>query len=104
MEYITIQGGVKLKGEIIVSGSKNSALPILASSLLTDKILSLTNVPKLVDVESMTKLIKSLGVNVETNQNRLILKTTQIKSRKADYNLVRQMRASFLVLGPLLAR
>lgn len=104
MEYITIQGGVKLKGEIIVSGSKNSALPILASSLLTDKTLSLANVPKLVDVESMTKLIKSLGVNVETNQNRLILKTTQIKSRKADYNLVRQMRASFLVLGPLLAR
>jgi UDP-N-acetylglucosamine 1-carboxyvinyltransferase len=104
MEYITIQGGAKLKGEVIVSGSKNSALPILASSLLTDKKLSLTNVPKLVDVLSMTKLIKSLGVNIETNQKGLILKTTQIKSRKADYNLVRQMRASFLVLGPLLAR
>ena len=104
MEHITIQGGVKLKGEVIVSGSKNSALPILASSLLTDKKLSLTNVPKLVDVVSMTKLIKSLGVNIETNQKGLILKTTQIKSRKADYNLVRQMRASFLVLGPLLAR
>ena len=104
MEYITIQGGVKLKGDVIVSGSKNSALPILASSLLTDKKLSLTNVPKLVDVVSMTKLIKSLGVNIETNQEGLILKTTQIKSRKADYNLVRQMRASFLVLGPLLAR
>ena len=104
MEYIAIQGGVKLKGDVIVSGSKNSALPILAGSLLTDKKLSLTNVPKLVDVVSMTKLIKSLGVNIETNQKRLILKTTQIKSRKADYNLVRQMRASFLVLGPLLAR
>ena len=104
MEYITIQGGVKLKGEVIVSGSKNSALPILASSLLTDKKLSLTNVPKLVDVLSMIKLIKSLGVNIETNQKGLILKTTQIKSRKANYNLVRQMRASFLVLGPLLAR
>ena len=104
MEYITIKGGVRLKGDVIISGSKNSALPILASSLLTDKKLSLTNVPKLVDVVSMTKLIKSLGVNIETNQKRLILKTTQIKSRKADYNLVRQMRASFLVLGPLLAR
>ena len=63
MEYITIQGGVKLKGSVEVSGSKNSALPILASSLLTDKKLSLTNIPKLVDVESMTKLIISLGVS-----------------------------------------
>ena len=104
MEYITIKGGVKLKGSVEVSGSKNSALPILASALLTNKKLSLTNIPKLVDVESMTKLIKSLGVSVETYQKRLILKTTKIKSRKADYNLVRQMRASFLVLGPLLAR
>ena len=74
MEYIAIQGGVKLKGDVIVSGSKNSALPILAGSLLTDKKLSLTNVPKLVDVVSMTKLIKSLGVNIETNQKRLIFK------------------------------
>ena len=73
MEYITIQGGVKLKGDVKVSGSKNSALPILASSLLTDKNLSLTNVPKLVDVESMNKLIKSLGVNIQTNKKRLIL-------------------------------
>ena len=104
MEFITIQGGVKLKGKVEVSGSKNSALPILASSLLTDKKLSLTNVPKLVDVESMTKLIKSLGVSIETGHKNLILKTTKIKSRKADYDLVRQMRASFLVLGPLLAR
>ena len=104
MEFITIQGGVKLKGDVEVSGSKNSALPILASSLLTDKKLSLTNVPKLVDVESMTKLIKSLGVSIENGNKTVILETKKIKSRKADYNLVRQMRASFLVLGPLLAR
>ena len=104
MEYITIKGGVKLKGSVEVSGSKNSALPILASSLLTDKKLILTNIPKLVDVKSMTKLIKSLGVSVETRQKSLTLKTAKIKSRKADYNLVRHMRASFLVLGPLLAR
>ena len=104
MEFITIKGGVSLKGEVLVSGSKNSALPILASALLTNKKLRLTNVPKLVDVKSMTKLIESLGVSIKSEENNLILTTTKITSCKADYNLVRQMRASFLVLGPLLAR
>ena len=104
MEFIAIKGGIKLNGEIIVSGSKNSALPILASSLLTDQQVRLTNLPELVDVNSMYKLIQSLGVDIRVESKEFFLRTSNILSCKADYNLVRQMRASFLVLGPLLSR
>ena len=104
MEFITIKGGLKLTGEIQISGSKNSVLPILACSLLTDKEIRLSNIPRLVDVKSMATLIKSLGVNLKVKNKNFILNTNKITSTKAHYNLVRQMRASFLVLGPLLAR
>ncbi len=104
MEFITIKGGLKLTGEIQISGSKNSVLPILACSLLTDKEIRLSNIPRLVDVKSMSTLIKSLGVKLKVKNKNFILNTNKITSTKAHYNLVRQMRASFLVLGPLLAR
>ena len=104
MEYIEINGGRELSGDIEISGSKNSALPILASSLLSDKTISLSNVPNLLDIKSMIKLIQSLGVEVKKNKNHYILVTKSISSHEANYNLVRKMRASFLTLGPLLAR
>ncbi|MAJ24431.1 MAG: UDP-N-acetylglucosamine 1-carboxyvinyltransferase [Rickettsiales bacterium] len=104
MEYIDIFGGNELSGEIEISGSKNSVLPILASTILSDKGLTLSNVPKLVDVKSMINLIASLGVKVEKKKEKILFHTKKIISHEANYNLVRKMRASFLVLGPLLAR
>ena len=104
MEYIEIDGGRELSGEIVLSGSKNSALPILACSLLSDKPINLSNVPDLLDIKSMLNLIKSLGVNIKKKNNNYILETKNILSHEANYNLVRKMRASFLTLGPLLAR
>ena len=70
MEYIEIEGGRELSGEIVLSGSKNSALPILACSLLSDKPINLSNVPDLLDVKSMVNLIKSLGVKIEKKNNQ----------------------------------
>ena len=104
MTFITITGGYKLNGYVEISGAKNSALPILASSLLTDKSLNLYNIPKLVDVHSMIKLITSLGVEIISYNESLKIRTKNVLSIKANYDLVRKMRASFLVLGPLLAR
>ncbi len=104
MEYIEIDGGKELYGEISVSGSKNSALPILACSLLSDKPISLSNVPNLLDIKSMINLIESLGTKAEKKNHKFFLNTKNIKSHEANYNLVRKMRASFLTLGPLLAR
>ena len=104
MEYIEIVGGKELSGEIELSGSKNSALPILACSLLSDKPMNLSNVPSLLDVKSMINLIKSLGVSVEKKNHNYVVTTTNISSHEANYELVRKMRASFLTLGPLLAR
>ena len=104
MEYIEIEGGRELSGEIILSGSKNSALPILACSLLSDKPINLSNVPDLLDIKSMINLIESLGSKIEKKNNNYISTTKNILSHEANYNLVRKMRASFLTLGPLLAR
>ena len=104
MEYIEIDGGRELSGEIIISGSKNSALPILACSLLSDKPINLSNVPDLLDIKPMINLIESLGATIEKKNNNYIFTTKNILSHVANYNLVRKMRASFLTLGPLLAR
>ena len=104
MQYIEINGGIELSGEIELSGSKNSALPILVSSLLSDKCMTLSNVPSLEDVKSMLSLIESLGVKVKKKDQDYILVTNKILSHEANYNLVRKMRASFLALGPLLTR
>ncbi len=104
MEYIEISGGRELSGEVVLSGSKNSALPILACSLLTDKNIALSNIPDLLDIKSMIELIESLGVKAKKKNHNYILTTKKITSHEANYNLVRKMRASFLTLGPLLAR
>ncbi len=104
MDQIQIKGGKPLQGEISISGSKNSALPILACTLLTDDQMCLSNVPKLSDVTSMLSLLKSLNSEYSFSENEIKIISKKPKNIFADYNLVRKMRASFLVLGPLLAR
>ena len=104
MDQIEIIGGNPVSGEIKISGSKNASLPILACSLLTIEPLKLYNVPDLSDVNSMIKLLESLNVESEFNNNVIDLSPKKPKENYASYDLVRKMRASFLVMGPLLAR
>ena len=104
MDKISILGGKTLEGIITISGSKNATLPILASSLLTSEKSNLSNVPNLLDVITMKELLSSLGININANQKSLFLEPGNRISTHADYELVRKMRASVLVLGPLLAR
>ena len=104
MDKISILGGKTLEGIITISGSKNATLPILASSLLTNEKSNLSNVPNLLDVITMKELLSSLGIKINANQKSLFLEPGNNISTHADYELVRKMRASVLVLGPLLAR
>ncbi len=101
---LVIEGPVKLQGQIIISGSKNAILPILAATLLTEDCCVLSNVPKLRDVETMVKLLRNLGVQVEEDYPVLIIKKGRKKKYFAPYNIVKTMRGSFCVLGPLLAK
>lgn len=108
MDKIKIQGGIPLQGEITISGAKNAALPLMAASLLTDKPLELMNVPALSDIASMAELLSQLGVVIEveenSNQRTMRLAASDLQSTTAPYDVVRKMRASVLVLGPLVAR
>jgi UDP-N-acetylglucosamine 1-carboxyvinyltransferase len=104
LDKLLIQGQKRLNGEVTISGAKNAALPILTASILTDGKLTLTNVPRLNDILTTQKLLKVLGVEVESHQDEFILSAHSIKSFDAPYDLVKTMRASILVLGPLLAR
>ncbi|MEJ2174830.1 MAG: UDP-N-acetylglucosamine 1-carboxyvinyltransferase, partial [bacterium] len=105
MEKLLIRGGVPLEGEIAVSGAKNAALPIMCAALLTRESLRLEHVPKLMDVRTMTQLLERMGVAVRTpGPGALELTAQAIADPRAPYELVRTMRASVLVLGPLLAR
>ena len=104
MDKLRISGGRPLEGEIAVSGAKNAALPIMCAALLTDKPLSLSNVPRLMDIATMAKLLGQMGVDVEREGDRATLRAREIRDPVAPYELVKTMRASVLVLGPLLAR
>ena len=104
MDKLRITGGRPLEGEIRVSGAKNAALPIMCAALLTSKPLVLTNVPALRDVSTMTRLLSEMGVQAERSAGRLVLHAASVKEPTASYDLVKTMRASVLVLGPLLAR
>ena len=107
MDRLLITGGVPLRGSIEISGAKNAALPLMAACLLTDQPLELENVPDLVDVASMWRLMQVLGVearHIAGAPGRLALHCPQVMNTTAPYDLVRKMRASVLVLGPLLAR
>tara|TARA_Y100001960_G_scaffold30481_1_gene26529 strand:- start:169 stop:1422 length:1254 start_codon:yes stop_codon:yes gene_type:complete len=104
MDKLIIQGESDLFGSIDIPGSKNASLPILVASLLSEKNLNLTNIPNLQDVKSMILLLRSFGVKINENNSKLTLNAKNLKNNIADYDLVRKMRASILVLGPLLAR
>src|ERR1700722_9273175 len=106
MDRIRIRGGRPLSGEIIIGGAKNAGLPLMAAGLLTDERLLLTNVPLLADIHTMAQLIAQHGVAVEraTNDGRALSIGGAITNTEAPYDIVRKMRASFLVLGPLVAR
>jgi UDP-N-acetylglucosamine 1-carboxyvinyltransferase len=106
MDRIRIRGGRPLSGEIQVGGAKNAALPLMVAGMLTDERLILSNVPQLADIQTMTVLLRQHGVAVEqlTNDGRTLSLGGPITNTEAPYDIVRKMRASFLVLGPLLAR
>ena len=104
MEKLEVFGVAKLRGQIRISGSKNASLPILAATLLSDKKISLTNLPKVKDIKTMISLLKSLGSIVEVNKKRIIIKNNKQDKTFAAYSLVKTMRAGILVLGPLLAK
>lgn len=105
MDYLKITGGSCLGGEVKISGAKNSALPILASALLCENPLKITNLPDVADVKTLAKLLEHLGSTIEwTSPNELLIQSDRIIHTKAVYDIVRKMRASILVLGPLLAR
>ncbi|MEP6608301.1 MAG: UDP-N-acetylglucosamine 1-carboxyvinyltransferase [Burkholderiaceae bacterium] len=104
MDKLKIRGGGRLAGEITVSGAKNAALPILAASLLTADELLVENVPQLQDVTTIIKLLRQTGVSVEQAGTTVRLKGDAISNTEAPYELVKTMRASILVLGPLVAR
>ena len=104
MDQLKIVGGKRLEGEITISGAKNAALPILCAGLLTAGDLELSNVPRLHDVKTMLKLLAKTGLKVNQDDERLSLNGSAIDTLEAPYELVKTMRASILVLGPLLAR
>ena len=106
MDKIAVTGGTALHGTIPVSGSKNACLPLMTAALLTDQTLTLTNVPSLADIETLSNLLRSLGATVEHDRegHRLDLRVARLSSPLAHYDIVRKMRASILVLGPMLAR
>ena len=105
MDKLRITGGFPLSGEARISGAKNAALPIMCAALLTAKPLSLANVPRLMDVRTMTRLLEQMGVKaLDRGRGGLELHAGEIGSPVAPYELVKTMRASVLVLGPLLAR
>lgn len=105
MDKLRIAGGRPLEGEVRVSGAKNAALPIMCAALLSEKTLSLTNVPDLRDVSTTAKLLRQIGAEVEQRADgRMEIRAARIRRPAAPYDLVKTMRASVLVLGPLLAR
>ena len=104
MQKLEVFGSNKLKGKIIISGSKNASLPILAATLLTNKKVYLKNLPKVKDIETMIKLLQSLGSKTKFENKRLVIDNLKQNKKFASYNLVKTMRAGILVLGPLLAK
>ncbi|HEX7437492.1 MAG TPA: UDP-N-acetylglucosamine 1-carboxyvinyltransferase [Caldimonas sp.] len=107
MDKLIIRGGRRLEGEVAISGAKNAALPELCAALLTEEPVTLANVPQLHDVGTALKLLRNMGVVAERSAaqpDRVTLDAANVASREAPYELVKTMRASILVLGPLLAR
>jgi UDP-N-acetylglucosamine 1-carboxyvinyltransferase len=104
MDKILIRGGRRLKGEVMVGGAKNAALPILLASLLTPERCTFRNIPRVVDVRTTLRLLANLGAHVEESDGGISVQAERLARLEAQYELVKTMRASFLALGPLLAR
>ncbi|MDE3021318.1 MAG: UDP-N-acetylglucosamine 1-carboxyvinyltransferase [Pseudomonadota bacterium] len=104
MDKFRIQGGVTLEGKVRISGAKNAALPILCAALLTPEMISLKNVPALRDIATTLHLLKQMGVEISQDGEAVELTASRVHDRVAPYELVKTMRASILVLGPLVAR
>jgi len=104
MELLKINGGRPLRGEVSVSGAKNAALPLMAAAILSDSPVRLRRAPALRDVSTMIRLLEHLGAQVERDEGNLAIRVPAVARAEAPYDLVRTMRASVLVLGPLLAR
>ncbi|HIC27398.1 MAG TPA: UDP-N-acetylglucosamine 1-carboxyvinyltransferase, partial [Gammaproteobacteria bacterium] len=105
MEKLLIRGKKELNGEIVASGAKNSALPILAASLLADSPLKVSNLPHLNDITTMIELLGSMGLDIALSEDMdVLVDASTIKNLNARYELVKTMRASILVLGPLLTK
>ena len=104
MQKLEVIGSNKLRGKVKISGSKNSSLPILAATLLSNKKITLRNLPKVKDINTMINLLESLGSKTKFKKNNLVIFNKKQKKNFASYNLVKTMRAGILVLGPLLAK
>ena len=104
MDKLIIQGGYQLSGEVTVSGAKNAALPILCASLLAETPLNLSSVAALKDIDTTIKLLDTMGVKIARDADKVSLDASDVQSFEATYDMVKTMRASILVLGPLLAR
>ena len=104
MDKFLIQGGQKLEGEVRISGAKNAALPLLAAVILADSPIRISNMPNLRDVNTLVKLIAGLGVTIEYSGDTVTADTSTLNNQFAPYDLVKTMRASILVLGPLVGR
>ena len=104
MKYLRIKGQQKLSGTIKISGAKNAALPLLAATILSKNEIKITNVPNVVDINTLLKLLSKLGASYSRDNNLITINTRNINKTKATYDIVKTMRASILVLGPLLAR
>jgi len=104
MQKLEVFGANRLKGQVKISGSKNASLPILAATLLSNKKINLSNVPKVKDIETMIELLRSLGSKIKFVNNKINIDNSNQFKKFASYNLVKTMRAGILVLGPLLAK
>ncbi len=104
MDYLQIHGPTQLKGTVTVSGAKNAALPLIAMTLLAKNPVTIGNLPEVVDIKTLLKLLENLGGSCEISPNSVTIDTCCLTSTKATYEIVKTMRASILVLGPLLSR
>ena len=104
MDYLQIHGPTKLEGTVTISGAKNAALPLIAMTLLAKNSVTIGNMPEVVDIKTLLKLFENLGGTCEFRDNTVTIDTCCLTNTKATYDIVKTMRASILVLGPLLAR
>lgn len=104
MDYLQIEGPTKLSGSVEISGAKNAALPLIAMTLLASNEVTINNIPNVVDIKTLLKLLENLGATVNIKNNSVKVDTCCLTNTKATYDIVKTMRASILVLGPLLAR